>query len=323
MFNLSTKFWEEPFYILLYMAFKIYILGSSAAIPTEKRGLSAQVLQLNQRNYLIDCGEGTQFRLKDNGLKMSRIDHVFISHLHGDHYFGLIGLMFSMHLMGRKKPLNIFAPEEIRDIIQIQLDVAGSVLSYEWILHPHNFSKPKLILDSKVLRVESIPLEHRIPTCGFVFREKSKERNISRAFLNNQPGITYEEIKAIKAGSDYRAGDGRFFANQDITYEAEKPASYAYVSDTRYFEGLCRQIGAVDVMYHEATFADHLEDQAFEKMHATARQAARQAKACHCSKLLLGHISARYKDDAGALQQQARSVFPESVLVEDGDVFDI
>lgn len=305
------------------MAFKIYILGSSAAIPTEKRGLSAQVLQLNQRNYLIDCGEGTQFRLKDNGLKMSRIDHVFISHLHGDHYFGLIGLMFSMHLMGRKKPLNIFAPEDIRDIIQIQLDVAGSVLSFEWILHAHNFKEPQIIFESPVLTVESVPLEHRIPTCGFVFREKCKERNISRAFIGNHPDITYEEIKAIKAGSDYRAGDGRFYANKDITYGPEKLSSYAYISDTRFFEGLCAQIGFVDTMYHEATFADHLEDQAFEKMHATSRQAARQAGACHCSKLLLGHVSARYKDDASWLIKEAQSEFPESVLVEDGDVFDI
>ena len=312
------RFSSGVFFIVLHMAFILNILGSSAAVPTEERALSAQVLEHEQINYLIDCGEGTQYHLKSYHVKMSRIDHVFISHLHGDHYYGLIGLMFSMHLMGRTKDLHIYAHESLQEILDIQIRVSGSMLAYKYILHPLCYDAPQIIMDTPKLTVESIPLEHRIPTCGFVFREKQLARNISKEFVGRHPELSIPEIKAIKAGSDYIAPDGRVFYNEEISSPPPEPTSYAYISDTRVFKALPAYLGVVRSLYHEATFGDGFEALAREKFHSTSRQAAQIAQNCQCEQLLIGHISARYKHDAAPLLAQAREEFPNTILVEDG-----
>ncbi len=262
------------------MNFNLTVLGSSAAIPANGRNLSAHVLNAHERFYLIDCGEGTQFQLKRYRIPMGRIRAVMISHLHGDHYFGLIGLLNTMHMHGRTEELHIYAPSQLEQIISIQLETALTILRYPLHFHLLRHDGPDLLFETERLEVRNFPLHHSIPTCGFIFREKNPPRKV---------GI---------------------------------PRSYAYCSDTGYDESIVNHIRGVAVLYHEATFMDALASVAAEKLHSTARQAAMIAHKAGAGTLLLGHFSARY-DDPGPILAEARTIFPETYAVTEGETLTI
>lgn len=298
------------------MEFKLQILGSAAAMPTSKRNPSAQLLSHLGRAFLIDCAEGTQMQLRRNSIRFSRISHIFISHLHGDHYFGLIGLLFTYHLLGRTEPLHLFAKKELEDIILIQLKASATQLIYPLIFHRINPAKHEKIWEDEKIVISTIPLIHSIPTCGFLFKEKPSPRKIRKDFLLKHD-IPLSEFAKIKAGNDYICPDGKLFKNNEITSEASQSCSYAYCSDTLFNEDIVPIVNGVNVLYHEATFMNNLVLAAREKFHSTASQAAAIAKKAGVGKLIIGHFSARY-DNLEPLLAEAKTVFENTIIAEDG-----
>lgn len=303
------------------MKFQIRILGSSSATPTRTRHPSAQLVNFNEKLYLIDCGEGTQMQLRKYRIKLQRIDHIFISHLHGDHFFGLVGLVSSMHLLGRNKPLYIYGPAPLKDILELQLTASDTDLVYPMHFHAIDAESHSAIFENEELTIETIPLDHRIPTTGFRFGEKKKKRKIKKEVIKNL-NVPVEMMDRIKAGEDFTDDNGKVFKNDFLTYDPPDPRSFAYCSDTKYSESVIPAIQHSDVLYHEATFTHDKEDIAADKYHSTARQAAMVAKKAGAGKLLLGHYSARYTDLKPILDE-AREIFPDSHLAEEGKIFNI
>ncbi|HEY4323336.1 MAG TPA: ribonuclease Z [Mucilaginibacter sp.] len=301
------------------MKFEVTILGSSSATPIFNRNPSSQVLNINERLYLIDCGEGTQQQLLRFDIKASRIDHIFISHLHGDHYLGLVGLLSSLHLNGRKKKLRIFSPPQLKEIIDIQLNYSETILEYPL---EYTFTNPQIsevVLENQEIIVETIPLDHGIACTGFVFKEKKRLRKLLKekiAGLN----IPVEYYSALKKGQDYTAPDGKIYRNDTLTLDSEAPKSYAYCSDTMYNEGYFELISNSTMLYHEATFLNNMLDRAVNTRHTTALQAGIIALKTNATKLLIGHFSARYKT-LNELLDEARSIFPNTELAIEGKTF--
>ncbi|MBE0639268.1 MAG: ribonuclease Z [Bacteroidales bacterium] len=302
------------------MSFSITVLGSSASIPTSTRNPSGMVVKLNNDYYLVDCGEGTQMQLRRYNIKMQRINHIFISHLHGDHFFGLIGLISSFHLMGRKDPLHIYSDAKLREIIELQLLASQTYLVYSLIFHPLP-TYPEVIYENEHQFVKSFPLDHRIPTRGFLFAEKPRLRKVRKAFLSKED-VSIEQIKLIKAGADYISNSGKVFENSSITIEPAKPRSFAYCSDTKYNETLIEHLQNATLLYHEASFSNDMALVADEKFHSTAQQAASIAQKSNVDQLLIGHFSARYKN-TDELLREACAVFPNTLIAEDGMVLGI
>jgi ribonuclease Z len=298
------------------MAFSVTILGSGAAIPTSDRNPTAHLVVARNRMLLLDCGEGTQMQLRKAGFSIQKISHIFISHLHGDHYFGLIGLINTMHLYGRKKELHIHAIAPLKQLIDLQLALSGTILLYPLIFHAFETEKPELILDDEFVSVKTIPLNHRVPTCGFLVTEKSSLRRIRKDFVKlvQVPIPWYDRIRM---GEDFADSDGTVYPNHEITEDPYPPKSYAYCTDTAYHEPVIPIIKNCDLLYHEATFMEDKAADARAKFHSTAREAATIAKKANVKKLVIGHFSARYKE-VEALLGEAREVFPETVLAEDG-----
>ena len=235
------------------MPFRVTILGSNSSIPTTKRKPTAQLLNVAERFLLIDCGEGTQMQLRHYKIKMQRISHVFISHLHGDHYFGLIGLISSMHLMGREKELHVYANPLLKEIIQLQLDASKTELAYPLFFHPLDYESTKLLFEDEKIQVKSFPLKHSIDCCGFLVEEKQLERRmLCEAIIEHN--IPVSEIPAIKGGSDFTKSDGTTIPNLELTKSAHYARSYAFCSDTAYCEAIIPIIKGVDLLYHEATY---------------------------------------------------------------------
>ncbi|MEJ5995843.1 ribonuclease Z [Pedobacter sp. Du54] len=303
------------------MTFEVTILGSSSATPVYNRNPTAQLLNCNEKFYLIDCGEGTQHQLIKFGLKASKIDFVFISHLHGDHYFGLIGLLSSMHLNGRIKPIHIFAPLALKEILDLQFKHSDTRIRYEIIYHVVEADQSTVIFDNSDLRIETIILNHRIPCTGFKFTEKKRLRKIVVEKLEaaNVP-IAYYPI--LKRGVDLTLPNGDVLLNADYTIDSAVPKSYAYCSDTlmdaRYFGS----IENCDTLYHEATFLHEMLDRANETHHTTALQAAEIAKKVGAKKLILGHFSSRYKTLVPILEE-AKTVFERAQLGIEGQTYQI
>lgn len=294
----------------------VTILGSSAAIPTKTRHLSSQVIINNNEYFLVDCGEGTQMQLSSYNIKYQRIDNIFISHLHGDHFFGLIGLISTYHLLGRDKPLNIYAPKPLEKLILSQLEVDHTTLNYELNFHYLSGNKLIKIFESNSIEVFSFPLVHRVPTYGFKFVQKPKRRNIKKEFITEfQPSI--KEIQSIIKGNNYINNDGIILENESITLNPPGPVSYAYCSDTRYDESVLEFVKGVSLLYHEATFENSMRNKAYEKFHSTAGDAATIAKKAGVRKLLLGHFSAR-NEDLSLILKEATEVFSNSVIGEEG-----
>jgi ribonuclease Z len=301
------------------MTFEVTILGSSSATPIFNRNPSSQALNINEHYYLIDCGEGTQQQMLRFDVKPGRIDHIFISHLHGDHYLGLVGLLSSMHLNGRTKPLSLYCPPELKEIIDLQLKYSATTLQFEIDYVFTNPEKPEVILDNQDILVETIPLDHRIATTGFLFRQKRRLRKLIKEKIEELE-IPVEQYTAIKKGADYTSADGKVYKNADITISPEEPKTYAYCSDTLYNENYFKQISNVDLLYHESTFMNNMLDRARATHHTTALQAGYIALLTNVKRLVIGHFSARYKT-LNELLEEAQSVFPETELAIEGRTF--
>ena len=303
------------------LPFNLTILGCSSATPTSERNPTAQLLGHGEKLFLIDCGEGTQVSLRRMHIHFQRIRHIFISHLHGDHFYGLIGLVSSMHLLGRTKPLHIYGPPMLKEILDMQLLASQTTLLYPLEFHPTQAEKPEVILEDEHISISSFPMLHRIPTTGFFFREKPYERKIRKDVIQLLQ-IPVHLIPKLRSGEDYIAPDGTLHLNNVITIDPPSPRSYAFCSDTAYFEDIIPIVKGASLLYHETTFMNDREANAVEKFHSTTGQAATIAVKAGVEKLLIGHYSARY-DDLQPLLDEARSVFPYTELAVDGCIFEI
>lgn len=301
------------------MPLSVTILGSSSASPALNRNHSAQILNCNENLFLIDCGEGTQNRLRKYGVKIQRIKCVFISHLHGDHYLGLIGLLSTMHLLGRQTEINLYAPAELKEIIDLQFKVSDTTLRFKLNFYSINPKKTEIIYEDKNITVSTLILNHRIPCTGFLFKEKRKAKKINKitCMAHNIPLEFYNELKL---GKDYKKTEEEIIKNNILTFDAPPSLGYAYCSDTAYLPSLAEQIKKVNLLYHEATFANEQEERAKTTFHSTAKQAAQIAKNAEVKKLIIGHFSNRYSN-LQTLLAEAKEVFENTELANEGNVF--
>ncbi len=301
--------------------FRIHILGCGSALPTAKHNPTSQIVELREKLFMIDCGEGTQMQLRRSHVGFNRIGAVFISHLHGDHCFGLIGMVSTFGMLGRTAPLHIYATPEFGPMLQSQLDMFCNGLDYDVLFHPIDTTRQAVIYDDRSLTVETIPLEHRVPCCGFLFREKPLLPHIRRDMIDFYR-IPLSQINNIKAGADYTLADGTMVPNSRLTTPPDAPRSYAFCSDTRYMPRLHRLLRGVNVLYHESTYDTSHADRAQLYHHSTAAQAATVARDAEVGTLLLGHYSARYECEE-VLLNEARAIFPNTFLTEENRVFSV
>ena len=295
--------------------FEVIILGSSAAAPTSLRHTTAQVLHHKNQWFLLDCAEGAQIQMRRLKIPLMRINHIFISHLHGDHYLGLPGLLFSMHLHGRKEDLHIYSPPGLKPIIDLQFAASNLQARYETFFHEIE-SGETIIYEDAGLTVETLEMAHRIPCYGFLIKEKATDRNIKKESIRKY-NIPVEQMPAIKRGADFTTPGGEAISNREITRDPAPPRSYAFCSDTAYTEGFLDQIKGSDLLYHEATFLKDRAAVAREKMHSTTVEAATIARLAKAGQLMLGHYSARYKE-MNLFLEEAREIFPNTILAEEG-----
>lgn len=303
------------------MSFELTILGSNSALPTSNRYPTAQVLEVPGRCFLIDCGEGTQMQIRRNRISFSKIKQIFISHLHGDHFYGLIGLISTMNLMGIKHDLHIYAPSELKDLLQPQLNHIRGELSLKLIFHPLNFKKPQTIFEDKKIEVVSFPVKHSMPTSGFLFREKQKPANIKKELVKAY-NIPIAQIKEIKAGADFITEDGRTILNEALVTPPPHAKSYAFCTDTAFYPPIAETIQGVDMLYHETTFLHNMQELAHKTNHSTTKEAAEMAKLCGAKKLLIGHYSARFKK-VEAFVEEAKEVFENVEASIEGRTYQI
>ncbi len=300
------------------MTFEVTILGCSSASPSYHRHPSAQILNIFERFFLIDCGEGTQMQMERYKIKAARINRIFITHLHGDHYLGLIGLLSTMHLQGRTKEMTIYAPKELKEIINIQLKYSQTTLRFPITYRDLNDDQSEVIFDDEQLTIETIILNHRIPCTGFLFKEKRKPRKLIKEMVEKY-SIPIESLYKIKSGEDFVHGK-RIIKNEELTIAAPPARSYAYCSDTIYDERILESITGVNLLYHESTFMNDLLERANETFHTTSKQAGMMAKKALAKSLLIGHFSARYKD-LNPLLLEAQEEFPATRLAVEGETF--
>lgn len=295
--------------------FELHILGCGSALPTMRHFATSQVINVREKLFMIDCGEGTQVQLRRSRLKFSRLNHIFISHLHGDHCFGLIGLISTFGMTERTADLHIYSHPDLVNLLQAQIDCFCKGMSYQVVFHPFDPKAQAVIYDDRSVSVETIPLRHRIPTCGFLFREKPTLNHIRRDMIDFYHIPTWM-INRIKEGEDFTTEEGETIPNNRLTIPSDPPRAYAYCSDTAYCPRIIEQIRGVDMLYHEATFADSDKARAKQTQHSTARQAAQIAHDAEVKRLVIGHFSARY-DDENLLLQEAQEVFPQTVLAQE------
>ena len=301
--------------------FKVHVLGCGSAKPTPRHLASSQVVEIRGKLFLVDCAEGTQMQLRRLRLGYAKIGNVFISHLHGDHCFGLMGLINSFGLLDRTAPLHIFAPAMGEEIFHQLMDIFCQHPGYEVVYHPVDTTQQTVIYDDRSLTVETIPLEHRVPCCGFLFREKPTLPHINREMIDFYH-IPTSQINNIKAGADWTTETGEIIQNHRLVLPADPVRSYAYCSDTKYLPHLCELVKGVDLLYHESTYGDDKLDNAEKYCHSTARQAAQVACSAQVKQLMLGHYSARYNDES-VLLRQAQEVFPNTILSNEGLVVNV
>lgn len=296
--------------------FQVTILGCGSALPTMRHGASSQVVDLRDKLYMIDCGEGTQVQMRRMRIKFNRLNHIFISHLHGDHCFGLPGLISTLGMLGRTGELVIHGPKGLEQFLQPILEQFNKGMPYTVRFNLIDPTVHALVMEDKGLEVWSIPLRHRVPCCGYLFREKPKEAHLIREMIDFYQ-IPIRWLQAIKLGKDYLTPEGDCIPNQRLTRPAEPTRSFAYCSDTTYEPSIIPLIEGVDLLYHEATFCETERARSKETYHSTARQAAEIAKRAQVKRLVLGHYSARYTD-LTPLLSEARELFPEAILGEEG-----
>ena len=302
------------------MNFSILTLGSASALPVKGRNPSANILDLGEQIFLLDCGEGTQMHMQKFRVKISKISKIFITHLHGDHYFGLSGLLSSFHLYRRTDKIELYGPPILRDILDLQFKASNTNLSFELDFIPIEENYIGKIFEDKNIIVETFPLQHRIPTHAYVFRQKNIKRNINKDFVEaeNPP---FEAIRSIKNGKDFISESGKLFKNEDITYVRKDLSSFAYCTDTIFDPSIVPHLEGVNTIYHEATFGNDNEEHAKEKHHSTAQQAAKIAKMSNAKQLIIGHYSSRY-DDLNVLLSEAKEVFENTKLAIEGQWID-
>ncbi len=298
--------------------FNIHILGCGSALPTLKHFSSSQVVEIRGKFFMIDCGEGTQIQLRRSRIGFTKIQAIFISHLHGDHCFGLIGLISTFGMLGRTAPLKIYAPGALKPLLDAQLKLFCNGLEYEIEFHAVDTTKHMVIYEDRSLVVESIPLDHRVPCAGFLFRERPTLPHIRRDMIDCF-NIPISQINNIKAGADWTTEDGTVIPNSRLTTPADPSRSYAYCCDTRYMPNLHELVKDVDLLYHDSTYDSSCADRAKLYYHSTSQQAAKVASDGNVGKLLLGHFSARYDNEATILSE-AKAIFPNSVLAAEGKV---
>ena len=298
---------------------QLTILGCNAATPRKNAQTTAQLLEINGQMVLIDCGEGTQIQLRKLGIKFARIQHIFISHLHGDHFYGLIGLISTFRLLGRTADLHVYGPKGIKEVITLQLKLAKSWTDYNLFFHELEEEVATLILDHEKFTVETLPLDHRVYTNGYLFREKVGKRKINSAAVANY-GVDLADMENLKQGKDIQLPNGDWVENQLLTFDPAPPKSYAFCSDTAYKPDLAELVQGVSCLYHEATFLDTHQDLAVKTKHSTAEEAAQIAAKAEVGQLILGHFSSRYPD-LNAFVEQAQRHFQNVHLAEDGKGF--
>lgn len=295
--------------------FEVHILGCGSALPTTRHLATSQVINIREKLFMIDCGEGAQVQLRKSRLKFSRLNHIFISHLHGDHCFGLMGLISTFGMLERTANLHIHCHADLQRILEPQIEFFCKGMPYNVVFELFNPGEQAVIYDDRSVSVETIPLRHRVPCCGFLFREKPTPNHIRRDMIDFYQIPTYL-INRIKNGEDYVLEDGTVIPNTRLTTPSDPPRSYAYCSDTCYLPRICEQIKGCDLLFHEATFADADAKRAKETFHTTAPQAAEIAKAAQVKKLVIGHYSARYEDES-ILLKEASEVFPQTILAQE------
>jgi ribonuclease Z len=299
---------------------KLTILGCYAATPRTITNPTSQVLEIKNRMFLIDCGEGTQVQLRKHKIKFSKINHIFISHLHGDHFYGLIGLVSTFMLLNRTNDLHIYGPKGIKEVITMQLRLSNAWTNYRLYFHELESKESEVIYEDEKVLVKTIPLKHRIYTNGFLFMEKMGERklNIDAAQNFEIDPVFYQKIKN---GKDITLDDGRVIDNLQLTFEPEKPKSYAFCSDTIYDEELVNYVKGVTILYHESTFLESEAEKGVVTMHSTAKEAARIALKAKVEQLILGHYSTRYESIA-MFKDEAETIFSNILLADDGVTFE-
>lgn len=295
------------------MSTHLTILGFNSAIPTVNSAPTAQLLEMEERHFLIDCGEGTQVQLRKAKSRFSKINHIFISHLHGDHCFGLPGLIASFRLLGRETPMHIYGPKGIAEMLETIFRLTETHRGFEIIYHELSSKQSEKIYEDKRVEVFTIPLKHRIYCNGYLFREKQKPRHLNIKEIIKYPEIETCDYHNLKQGKDFILKDGYVLKNEVLTTEPTKSVSYAFCSDTRYSEEIIPIIQNVDVLYHEATFLHDLSEMAQHTGHSTALEAARIARKAQVGKLILGHFSNRYHD-LSVFTDEARKIFAETHL---------
>lgn len=300
---------------------KLTILGCYSATPRTNTNPTAQVLEIRNHLFLIDCGEGTQVQLRRLKIKFSRIRHIFISHLHGDHFFGLVGLISTFRLLGREADLNIYGPKGIKKVITLQLKLGKSWTNYPLLFHELKSNRSQLIFEDEKITVHTIPLDHRIYTNGFLFKEKIGERKLNIDAVR-KANVDMSYYQKIKQGSDVLNKKGDLIPNDELTFDPDPPKSYAFCSDTVYFKGYIQLIKKVTVLYHESTFLKEHEYLCQRTKHCTATHAATIAKEAEVRKLILGHYSTRYKS-IEYFKEEAQQVFDNVTLADDGKIFDL
>ena len=297
------------------MKFELTILGCGGAIPTLERKPTSQYLNIQDRHFLIDCGEGTQIQLRKFKCKFSKIDHIFISHLHGDHFLGIFGYLSSLNLLGRSNDIHIYAPENLNNLLEVHNSVSGKNFNFNIVFHPLNFSKLKRIYNDKIMEVFSFPVKHSVPTCGFLFKEKSTNRRMIKEKIK-ELDLNIESIKKFKNSENCEV-NGVLIDYNDVTTQGNQPRTYAYCADSQYDENIISYLENVDLIYHESTFLESKMDKAIKTKHSTAKQAATIALKANAKQLIIGHFSARY-DNSDQFLEEAKVVFNQTITAYDG-----
>lgn len=295
--------------------FELHILGCGSALPTTRHFPTSQIVNVRDKLFMIDCGEGAQLQFRKSRLKFSRLNHIFISHLHGDHCFGLLGLISTLNLLGRTAELHIHSPKGLETLFAPMLSYFNHQMTYKLIFHEFETKEPTVIYEDRSMTVTTIPLRHRMPCCGFLFAEKARPNHIIRDMIDFYQVPVYE-LNRIKNGADYLTPEGEVISNTLLTLPSDPPRKYAYCSDTIFLPSIIEQIRSVDLLFHEATFANEDAPRAKETYHTTAEQAAQIARDAAVKKLLIGHFSARYEDET-ILLQEASAIFPDTQLAKE------
>jgi ribonuclease Z len=304
------------------MSLNLTILGCHSATPRVNAYPTSQYLEINNRHFLIDCGEGTQRQMRKYKVGFSKIDHIFISHLHGDHFYGLVGLLSTYGILSREKELHVYGPKGIKEVTFLQLKISQSHAKYKIVFHELSSSESELIFEDDKVSVRTIPLNHRVYTNGYLFKEKEKPKKLHMGNISNYEEIGRADYLNIKAGKDITLSTGEIIPNDELTLPPKKALSFAFCSDTMYKPDIIPIIKDVDLLYHEATFLADKEDLAKKTKHATSKQAAQIAKDANAKQLVVGHYSGRYKD-ISSFQKEAQEIFNNTELAVPGKIFKI